>query len=335
MMKASCKYFSVLILLPLCFVHAGNPFDTTYIRVFKQNYTVVTDIYTKGIDFSISPYLQIDSIDLREIKYMPNVRSYYGLSASYKGWGLGVSLKIPSPVNSDSIYGKTTFYDYKLSLHKRKFGGTCYLRYYKGFYLYNPAFFDTTWKGGVVPHRDDMEIATLGFNAYYLFNNKKFSMKSLLSQSERQRKSASSFILQGDVFASFLQSDSTLIPYSDKSYYQDLKGFQDMFLYSISVMGGYAYCWIIKKFYVCPMLFLGPGYQHKLMNADKGTIIMDNAFLKSDFKLAVGHNAEYVYGGMFFDIDSNFMPVKYANFKSSVFMIDFFIGVRFGRKRNV
>lgn len=81
----------------------GNPFDTTYIKVFKQNFTVVTDIYAKGIDFSISPYLQIDSIDLREIKYLPNVSSYYGLFASYKGWGLGVSLKIPSSVKSDSI----------------------------------------------------------------------------------------------------------------------------------------------------------------------------------------------------------------------------------------
>ncbi len=80
----------------------GNPFDTTYIKVFKQNYTVVTDIYAKGINFSINPYTHIDS---RIIKYTPNVSACLGLSASYKGGALGVSFKIPNSRKNDNLYG--------------------------------------------------------------------------------------------------------------------------------------------------------------------------------------------------------------------------------------
>lgn len=319
----------MLLLLPV-YLLGQLKYDTSYIHVFKEKYTVVADIYAKGIDFSLSPYLHVDSIDSRTVKYIPNVSAYMGLSASYMGWGLGVSAPVPSSVKSDSIYGKTTFYDYKLSLHKRKFGGTGYVRYYKGFYLYNPSLFDTTWKGGVVPHRNDMLIATLGLNAYYLFNHDKFSMKSVFWQSERQRKTASTFVLMTDLYASILESDSSIIPSSDEIYYQDLKGFQDMFMYSMALMGGYAHCSVISDYYyVCPMLYIGPGFQHKIMNAENGKIITDNAFLKTDFKLAVGYNAETAYMGLLLDIDSNIMPSKFANFKSTVMMIDFFVGCRF------
>jgi len=325
-------FFYIITFYFLCSVKGFGsvPFDTSYIHVFKQNYTVVADIYGKQVNFSLNPYMKIDSVDSRQIKYIPNVSSYFGISASYKGWGIGVSFPVPTSVKSDSIYGKTTFYDYKFSLNKRKFGGTAYLKYYNGFYLNNPALFDTTWKGGVVPHRNDMQFATLGLNAYYIFNNQQFSMKSVLSQTERQSKTAATFLLMTDVYASVIESDSSLIPLSDELYYQDLKGFQDMFLYSFAVMGGYAHCNVISdNYYVCPMVYIGPGFQHKLMNADAGVIKKDNLFLKSDFKFAAGYNAENAYLGILFDVESNLMPAKYANFKSTVLSVDFFVGCRF------
>jgi hypothetical protein len=325
-------FFYIILFNLLCFSKGFSsvPFDTNYIHIFKQNYTVVADIYGKQVNFSLNPFMKVDSIDSRQIKYIPNVSSYFGLSASYKGWGIGVSFPVPTSVKSDSIYGKTTFYDYKFSLNKRKFGGTAYLKYYKGFYLNNPALFDTTWKGGVVPHRNDMQFATLGINAYYIFNNQQFSMKSVLSQTERQKQTAATFLLMTDIFASVIESDSSLIPISDQAYYQDLKGFQDMFLYSFAVMGGYAHCNVISdNYYVCPMVYIGPGFQHKLMNADVGVIKKDNLFLKTDFKFAAGYNAENAYLGVLFDVESNLMPAKYANFKSTVFSVDFFVGCRF------
>jgi hypothetical protein len=329
-MREKIKYFFVFCMLIGAGAFAGSPYDTAYIKVFKQDWTIVVDAYAKGIDFSIFPLTHIDSIDLREIKYLPNVSSYYGLSESFKGWGLGISWRVPASVKSDSIYGKTRFYDYKFSLHKRRFGGTAYFRYYQGFYLNNPAFFDTTWTGGALPQRSDLGIASIGLNAYYLFNYQKFSMKSVFGQTERQRKTASSFILQTDVNTSILESDSSLIPAPEEQYYQSLKGFQDMFQYSFSVAAGYAFCLAIQEYYyVCPMLFLGPGFQHKLMNADIGKLKKNNGFLRSDFKFAAGYNGKSIYTGMLFDAESSLMPVQFAQFKSTIVMLDFFIGYRF------
>jgi hypothetical protein len=332
-MKTKVRYFIIIVsacLLPSVF-YGQQKYDTLYIESYKQKWTIITDVYAKSIDFSIYPLTHIDSIDKREIKYLPNVSSYYGLSASYKGWGLGVSTPVPFSKKDDSLYGKTTAYDYRFSLHKRKFGGMAYLRYYNGFYLNNPSLFDTSWTaGGVVPHREDMSIATVGFNAYYLFNHHRFSMKSVMGQTEWQRKSASTFIIQADVNLSMLESDRTLIPLSEEQYFQNLEGFQDMFQYSVAFMGGFTRCFAIPKYiYICPMLFIGPGYQHKNMNADGGHVVKDNLFLKSDFKIAMGMNSHYFYLGMLFDADSNFMPAQYAQFKSTVAIFDFFLGCRF------
>lgn len=329
-MKKISIHILVLLLQWPVLLFAQLKYDTSYIHIYKENYTVVADIYAKGIDFSLSPFQHIDSIDSRVVKYTPNVSAYFGLSASYKGWGLGISFPIPSSVKSDSIYGKTTFYDYKLSLHKRKFGGTGYVRYYKGFYLNKPSLFDTAWNGGVMPHRDDMLIATLGLNAYYLFNHDKFSMKSVFWQSERQLKTASTFILMTDLNATLLQSDSSIIPASDELYYGNLSGIQDMFMYSVAFMGGYAHCSVINDYYyICPMVYVGPGYQHKIMNANKGKVMNDNIFLKTDFKFAAGYNAETAYLGILFGLGSSLMPAKNANFASTVIMLDFFVGCRF------
>lgn len=330
MKKLYKLFFLTVIFLIAETSFAGNPIDTTFIKSFKQNYVFQADIYNKKLSFSINPKSQFDSIKSRIIKYNPNVDNYFGISLSYKGWGLGLSVKLPNSRLSDSIYGKTNFSDYKFSLHKRKFGGTAFLKYYQGFYLSNPGLFDTAFIDGVVPHRSDLVYGTVGFNAYYLFNNKRFSMKSLFSQNERQKKTAATFLIQSDFHFSFIESDSSLIPSSDEKYYIAMKGFQDMYMYSASMMAGYAHNNIISDYYyICPMFSVGPGYQYRMFNTENGVINGSNFFIKSNFKFAAGYNADVAYMGMLLDIDSNLMPAHNVNLKSTTFTLNFFVGYRF------
>jgi hypothetical protein len=329
-MRIKPVYILFLFFIVPMAARCGDPFDTTYIKVFKENYTVVADIYNKKINFSLKPLTKIDSVDSREIKYMPNVDNYLGITASYKGWGLGISFKIPNSRKNDSVYGKTEFMDYRFSLHRRKFGAAAFLRYYKGFYLNNPSLFDTAWKSGVVPHRDDLEMANIGFGIYYLFNNKQFSMRSIFSQSEKQLKTAATFLMQLDANGSIIHADSSLIPASDEKHYFDLKGLHDIYNYSFCLLGGYAHCNVVHSdYYICPMLYVGPGYQHKWMYSGSTTEITNDVFFKTDFKFAAGYNAGMAYLGVLFDAESNFMPAKNVNFKTTVLYFDFFVGYRF------
>ena len=325
-------FFFPAFCIPL-FAFGDNPIDTSYIKIFKERFNIVGEIYSKSVEFSIKPFTKTDSIDLREIKYKPNVRSYFGISAYYKGWGGGFSVNISNSKRNDSLYGKTQYWDYRLALRWRKFGTTGYIRYYKGFYLDAPDRFDTTWNGGAYPNRGDMEFTAMGLNAYYLFNSEKFSMQAALSQSEKQKHTAGSFLLSSDFQLSLVRADSSLIPLCDEKNYYEMQGFNEMFSSSLSLTLGYARNFVLgkkKNSYICPMLFIGPGIQQKKMKVEKGYVNDNSSFFKTNFKLAFGRNASVVYYGMIFDADSNFMSAEYINFKTVVLLVDFFIGYRFG-----
>ncbi len=317
------------ILLPFA-AHAGFPGDSLYIHVFKQNYNIQGNIYTNKINFSLNPSMHIDTIDSRKILYEPNIGYYLGLSLSYKMFAMSLSFAIPGANNNDSVAEKTSSQNVSVSVNERMYGGTAYYEKYKGFFLDNPGIFSSLWHGNNFPQRNDIEYTTYGINTYYLFNNTRFSMKAIMSQSERQQRTAGTFLVRLDGCYSTIHADSSIIPKSDEKYYQDMRGLHNMNFYDACLLGGYAHCTVIRKdYYICPMLYSGPGVIRKLISSNSGDFETDNLFLKVDFKFAAGYNAKVSFLGVLFDSESDFMPAKFINFKTTVFSISFFVGYRF------
>ena len=143
--------------------------------------------------------------------FMTDKNSYFdlenttGLSSKlsaglyYRGWGLSYGPRLSNKSDlylSLSSYGRAFGFDFKLDNFRRlhtslswvdnenKDGGT-----------------------GRLPGLKGPELILLELNTYYVFNNKKFSYASALSQTTWQKKSAGSVIAGASIFASYLGFD--------------------------------------------------------------------------------------------------------------------------------
>lgn len=103
-------------------------------------------------------------------------------------------------------------------------------------------------------HFDGMDAKTVGFNAYYVFNHRRFSYPAAFAQSTVQRRSAGSFILGLNYLHQSVDFDHTRLPEELLRPGQDGTSglFEEMMVksvdynnYSLSV--GYAYNWVFAR----------------------------------------------------------------------------------------
>jgi hypothetical protein len=315
-------------------LYAGHPYDSLYIGQYKQKYNIKTDFFIKAISLSFSTNT-IDTSSLTHIvTYLPNIKACYSISMSGKGWGAGFAFKLPTLGEYGKVMGKTKYTDFKFSYLMRELGFITYYRNYKGFFLSQPKLLDPTWNGGAYPQRGDLHFTSMGMGGYYLFNEGKFSMKAVLSHTEKQKISAGSFLMFADAQLSRVSADSSIIPPGEELKYEKMSGLKGYSFASLSLMGGYAYNFVFfRNFYICPMLNIGTGYQLRKMDVDEGEVNRNNAFLTSNFKLAYGYRGKIIYVGALFEWDSNQMVADAISLNASTYLSSFFIGFRFGKNK--
>lgn len=221
------KKFLLLILLSNLYLLSYSQVDYNYIGFFEQKIAV------KGFLAKKYVFLFHEYDELISRTYMPNNPFELGLGLSLNntafsfGYGYGFSFM------RDKERGKTSSFDFQFHHYGRKYTFDIFFQKYKGFYMEDD---NTDIEFELCP---DLEIKKYGFDAHYIFNNKKFSYKAAFNQSEKQLRSAGSFLLGGGVYYTHIQSDTSFI-YNDKN---QLKNFQ------FGISGGYAYTWVIKRDY--------------------------------------------------------------------------------------
>jgi len=317
-------------------LYAGHPYDSLYIGQYKQKYNIKTDFFIKAISLSFSTN-KIDSSSLTHIvTYLPNIKACYGISMSGKGWGAGFAFKLPTIGKYGKVMGKTKYTDFKFSYLLREIGFDTYYRNYQGFFLSQPKLLDPTWNGGAYPQRSDLHYTSMGLGGCYIFNEKKFSMKAFLSHTEKQKKSAGSFLMYVDAQLSRVKADSSIIPPGEELKYKSMRGLKGYSSASLSLLGGYAYSFVfLRNFYISPMLNIGTGYQLRNMDVDEGDVNRNNVFLTSNFKLAYGYRGKIIYVGVLFEWDSNEMVADAISLNASTYLASFYIGFRFGKNKYI
>lgn len=197
--------------------------DTLYIQSFKHELAIKPYVYK---NFTTLTY----ETDKDEISYMPNTPVGIGIGVTYKkyslsgGYGFGFM--------RDKKRGKTKSLDFQYHYYGSKFVFDFYFLNYKGFYREDD-------KQDEFYHiYPDIKLAQYGVFGLYVFNGKKFSYQAAFNQSEKQLKSAGSFQLGGGLYYNHLATDSSLVLANNK-----------LDNYQISLSGGYAYTWVIKKNY--------------------------------------------------------------------------------------
>lgn len=238
--------------------------DSSYIMPFKQELAIRPHVYYKFTSLTH----EID--DNNEITYTPNSPVGIGLGIIYKNYSISAGYAFE--FMRDKERGKTRSFDFQYHHYGRKFIFDLFFQNYKGLYTEDE-------KEDLYYHFPDIQIIQYGVYGQYVFNNKKFSYRAAFNQNERQLKSAGSFQLGGGLYYNQIKADSTL----------SLYGKSKLNNYQVSISGGYAYTWVIKRdYYVSGSIALGVNLGTQSLSNLRHMEISPSIFPR----ISMGYNAD-------------------------------------------
>ena len=179
----------------------------------------------------------------------------------------------------------------------------------------------------------DVQVTRTGAQLTYYFNNKKYSFRAANFQNELQRKSAGSFLLRLEPFYRTVGTESPLVPaiYDTPATYGEQVGLQYVHSPGIIFMPGYGHNFAAYhgKFFVSPMVFLGPGFAVNVYRtvSDKYTSL--NAEWVGSASLSVGYNGKKTYVTLKGSYDAAYFSLNPSYFTTTDLKISLTTGLRF------
>ncbi len=218
----------MLLLLPFPLLCRAK-IDSTYIDAFSQNTAAKFFLGNKFTSLTYQPSGQ------DPIVYNPDAKLDLGIGLSWKGWGGSISYGIGLGEK------RTESFDWQYHHYNRHFMFDVYGQFYKGFSFENS-------DNEEVAYYPDMKISKLDGLFLYGFNGNKYSFRAAFNQSEKQLRSAGSFLLGANV-------DYTKITLPEGVVSDRLKLKHNFFA---GPAGGYTYTWVIKeRYYISALAVVG------------------------------------------------------------------------------
>jgi hypothetical protein len=324
------KYHLVTPLLVLLFclnfsvIARSQSTDTTRIIV-ENGWIEKTD---NQIGFKISMDNDYEtfkvSTEFNDIVLYPNISTvgifsftYRFLSASY-----GVAPDF-FPGNGDNdIKGNTRAFGFGLSSYFRHWFQNLRYSRVQGYYLKNTSDY-IDWKEGD-PYIQFPDLVYTGFSCYTGYSlNPKLSLKSITSQTERQLKSAGSFIGLLNYRFYIIDDKSTSSPSGNTQKSNNLE---------ISLGPGYSYTYVLKeRFYASLGFTPGIGYIQTWLTTRTNSVdyktTQHNWAFRWDVKGGLGYNGRTFFSGIYGSVAG----MKYrqenttvVNFDTRIFIQGFF-----------
>jgi hypothetical protein len=202
--------------------------DTSYIKSYQRQVMLKAFIYNQFLE------LNVETPNQDEVDYLSNNPVNIGLAITHPKIPLEISFGFNLGAKADENYLRTKSFDLQISNYGRMYVADVSIKQYKGFYNDNPKL---SYEEANFP---DLAIDEIGVAGQYVFNGRKFSYRAAFNQTERQIKSAGSFLLGGGLYYFHVMSDSlSLLDNKSK-----LKSYQ------LGVNGGYGHNWVIKKYWL-------------------------------------------------------------------------------------
>ncbi|MDF2438125.1 MAG: hypothetical protein K0Q95_2501 [Bacteroidota bacterium] len=303
--------------------------DTNYVVSFKDLLNVKLFAVVRTNSFTVS-----DRDSLSSIQYTINTKLNMGIGFTFKGVGFDIEYSPPGLNNDDAKYGKSSQFAVSTSANGRKFIYDVYYRQYNGFRttaMYNVAN-DTVFD---YSKRADIRNYHAGFTLTYVFNNKRYSSAAPYSLSQKQRKSAGSFLLGTYAFLYGLTADSIIYPDSVfRSFRKELQ-FSAAASYTFGVSCGYTYTLVFgkkKNWFINIATLPGISYQqfYSVNAFDKSTFTNNTAAFSLQSRLSMGYNRKNYFIGVYW-MGNNFVlgDDKQASIQYKYGTFKFYYGHRF------
>lgn len=187
---------------------APPKYDTAYVHSHRKVFSIGYVSSVQNAEISLS-----DSLD-RVLDHRTNNPTQYGLGINL-GWLSGeFTFTVPGVSVADPNKGTTVSRNYGLGISGRRLIGRAFFNSSQGFYPVQASVADSTWQsGGPYPVRADIHSNTFLASANYALSRKRrYSFKAALYQTERQRRSAGTWLAGGTVWVNDIRSSEPFIP---------------------------------------------------------------------------------------------------------------------------
>jgi Domain of unknown function (DUF4421) len=259
-------------------------FDTSYYESYTNKLTARFYFSKKYTNLTIEA-----PKGLPDLIYDPNTTLNMGIGATYKFFTLNLAYGFGF-LNPESGKGKTRYLDLQCYLYNQKWTVDLFGEFYKGYYLAPP-------KNYYLPSdynyykRPDIRISMIGTAAYRNLNEKRFSFRASLVQTEWQKKSAGSALLGAEIFYGVTKGDSALVPVNFADQYNQ----RDISAVRFIVLGpgaGYAYTLVIlQNFFMTGSVVVNADVEY---STESGDLIKANRFSFApnlSYRFAMGYNS--------------------------------------------
>jgi len=294
------KFFLVIFFFSISAVfYGGQSILITTVNDTLKNHEYYTNLDNQFILRFYTLYKSNNlnlSKDENTLRYRPNGVFSIGVGFNYKFIGLGISYGAPLSSQSKAKKGNTQRLDIQASVISTAIGLDGFLQIYKGYYISNPYDF-TEWDKSNYPLLPDMQVITFGVNAFYIFNNKKFSFRAAFIGNQVQNRSAGS--LTTGLFGTFdqVRTNNGLMPDAliDSTQNEfDLRSFEAI---TVGLSAGYMYTFVFNKgFFLSLAAVPGIGYRHyNLVTIDNSKSNKDQLALQLLGRIAMGFTKSRYY----------------------------------------
>ena len=307
-----------------------NKQDTSYIKPLKHRFMVSPAISLRTGSIAIKS----KEANAENVVYRPNIPARIGLGGVLEGVYLGFSLKMPSYINNKGNTEVTSWY-FSTQTKFLNWGLDFYWLGNRGLYFANnKKLFVEGAQKNLKYFRPDISTLDVGLSTHMIFSEK-FSLKAALQLSEKQIKSAGGFAVKIDMNYSNFRSDSSIVPYFQREYYDDISEFIRGNYYNIRLRPGYGYTFVKKDFYVSSLIYAGIGFQmynHSSLEKRKYGLGIVPSY-RAEF--AVGYDREDVFIKLSSYYDNTRTKVKNFVFLRNQLMFSVTAGFRFGGDRKL
>lgn len=305
----------------------------------KREKSIPENIEKFSKDFSVkirisSPQVWID-VNSRmlgqgdKFRYKPYVPAILGVALKVKKFYISAGTKLPTSEKTKKKYVDTKSRDIFINLQGRKVAWNMFYRDYNGFYLDNYAPYYPTWNLDSLgyPKRDDLHIVEAGLSLGFSFN-RNFSLNAAFAQSERQKKSAGSFLMAISERYQRIDTDTDFVPPVQEAYYPNLSKLKYGNFSSTILALGYGYQVVYKNFHFTPVVMFGSGFQVQIYSQTNKNRLWINFPTYANFRGQLGYNSDVFFANVIYQMEFSSIPIKESRIRIYRNWLEFGVGVR-------
>ncbi len=289
-------------------------------------------------NWSVRPFLEVPLLlltfvnkkeGLSDITYVPNVNLIGGLGLTYRNLMISLYTDLPFASGDEGDFGRTRAKALKVNAFFKRFGFDAGIQDYKGFFLESPKDFYPGWsEGDPYPQEPGMNMVAAGLNLYYIHSDS-FSFNAAVKQTEKQNRSASSFLISVSQSYLNLSNDFSLIPPSYAVYFKNESDFSGGLFYATTVAPGWGGTFVHRDFYLSGAMLIGAGLSHARYTVSSEREVRNGVSLKVNFKCSLGYSSELFYTGISVTGDSFSYGMEEFEMMTWTIYVNIFVGYRF------